>query len=304
MKVRSVARTPENRSSRPGLRLWWTAIRPRTLTMAFAPVVVGSVLAWSEGAGVDWPTALVALSVALAIQAGTNLFNDVGDAGRGNDGVERVGPPRVTATGAATPQQVRNAAIIAFAAAFVGGGYLVFVGGWPILLIGLLSLYAGWKYSGGARPLSHTAWGELYVMLFFGVVAVAGSHYLQSGRLAASALLVGCALGAQAAAVLMVNNVRDLEADNLAGRRTMAAVLGVEMARRVYVLLMLVPFMLLSFLSGPTSLGVVWLALPPCLWLAWVFLRIPPGRGLNLHLVRTAQAQVLLAILLSAHLLL
>lgn len=272
--------------------------------MAFVPVVVGSTLAWSEGAGVDWPTALVALFVALAIQAGTNLFNDVGDAGRGNDGLERIGPPRVTATGRATPRQVRNAAVITFVVAFAGGCYLVFVGGWPILLIGILSLYAGWKYSGGTRPLSHTAWSELYVMLFFGVIAVTGSHFLQSGSWTVSALLVGCALGTQAAAVLMVNNVRDLEADSLAGRRTLAAVLGTVVARRVYVLLMLVPFALLSILSGATSLGVVWLALPVCLWLGWMFLRIPPGRGLNAHLVRTAQAQALLAVLLSADLLL
>lgn len=272
--------------------------------MAVVPVMVGSTLAWSEGADVDWLVALMAVLVAVAIQAGTNLFNDVGDTRRGNDGADRIGPPRLTATGEATPQQVRSAAVIAFAAAFTGGAYLVFLGGWPILLIGLLSLYAGWKYSGGDRPLSHTAWGELYVMLFFGVVAVTGSHYLQSGRWTVTALFMGCALGSQAAAVLMVNNVRDLEADTLAGRRTLAAVLGAQKARRVYVLLMLVPFVLLSFLSGPGSLGIVWLALPVCLWLARMFLHMPPGRGLNMQLVRTAQAQALLAILLSANLLL
>lgn len=226
-----------------GWRLWWTAARPRTLTLAATPVLAGSALAWSEGAPLHLMPALAALCGALLIQVGTNLHNDAADFESGNDGEERVGPTRVTAAGWAHPRAVRMAALSAFALAVALGGYLVAVGGWPILAIGIASLLAGWAYSGGPRPVSHTPFGEVLVWLFFGLVAVAGSHYLQSGGLAASALLTGSALGLLAAAVLLVNNTRDRVGDLAAGRRTLAAVLGPERARRAYALMVLLPFM-------------------------------------------------------------
>ncbi len=282
------------------LNVWWLAIRPRTLSLSAIPVLVGSALAWAEGAATAWPPFIVALLCAVLIQAGTNLFNDVGDALRGNDGPTRLGPLRVTAAGLAVPEQVRRAARVAFAGALSGGLYLVFVGGWPIVLIGLTSLATGWAYSGGARPLSHGPWGEVLVMLFFGLVAVSGSHYLQSGAFSASALLCGLALGAHAAAVLLVNNVRDLEADRRAGRRTLASVIGPAAARRLYGIFMLAPFALLAAWFGEGALGPAWLALPVCLILAIRFRVQSPGAQMNMMLARTAQAQLLLGALLCA----
>ena len=303
MNPRSGTRLSDTGRRSLGLGLWWLAIRPRTLSLSAIPVLVGSALAWSEGAAIAWPPLVVALLCALLIQAGTNLFNDVGDALRGNDGPTRLGPVRVTAAGLATPGQVRRAALATFLAALLGGLYLVWYGGWPILLIGLASLIAGWAYSGGPRPLSYTAWGEVFVMGFFGLVAVAGSHFLQSDRFTATALVAGLALGCHAAAVLLVNNVRDLEADRRAGRSTLASVVGTHAARRLYAGLMLAPFPLLSTLLGATRLGPAWLALPLCLWLAWRFLDLPPGAHMNAQLARTAQAQFLLGALLCAALL-
>lgn len=286
-----------------GLRLWWLAVRPLTLTIALVPVVVGSVLAWAEAAAVAWLPFAAALLSAVLIQAGTNLHNDAADFERGTDRAGRVGPPRVTAAGWASPGQVRGAARLAFGLAALGGLYLVRIGGWPILAVGLASIAAGYAYSGGPRPISHTPLGELFVLVFFGLVAVAGSHYLQSGRLAPSALVAGAAVGALAAAVLMVNNYRDLESDTAAGRRTLAALLGRERARVVYDGLLLLPFALLAWLWWllPARPGVflAGLALPYCVRLARLMVRIPPGPGLNALLAGTARAQVLFGLLLS-----
>jgi 1,4-dihydroxy-2-naphthoate octaprenyltransferase len=279
-----------------GLRLWWLAARPRTLTLALTPVVVGAALAWAEGAAPSWPSFAAALACALLIQAGTNLHNDAADFERGNDRSDRVGPVRVTAAGWATPAQVRGAAHLAFALALAGGLYLVWVGGLPILLIGLASLALGYAYSGGPRPLSHTPLGELFVLLFFGLVAVAGSHYLQSGRLSPAALVGGFALGCFAAAVLLVNNYRDLEQDKAAGRRTLAGLLGRRRACWLYALFMLAPFAALATLAarlpeGAAALPAL-LALPACLRLALGLGATPLGPALNRVLAATAGAQV------------
>ncbi|MCB1955877.1 MAG: 1,4-dihydroxy-2-naphthoate octaprenyltransferase [Rhodocyclaceae bacterium] len=304
MSSRSGSRLDEAHHRVPGgLALWWLAVRPRTLTLAAVPVLVGTALALHLGAGLDVAAFLVALASALAIQAGTNLFNDAGDFLRGNDGPTRVGPLRVTAAGLATPGQVRRAAGLCFLAALAGGLFLALRGGWPIVAIGLASLAAGWAYSGGPRPLSHTAWGEVFVMGFFGVVAVAGSHYLQSGQLSAAALLLGVLVGAPAAAVLLVNNVRDLEADRLAGRRTLASVLGIGRARRLYGALVVLPPLAIPLVA---LAGVRWQALVPvlillplCVALARGFLRMPPGTAMNGQLARTARAQVLIGLVLA-----
>lgn len=291
-----------------GLALWWLAIRPRTLTLAAVPVLGGTALALHQGAALAGLPMLLALLCALLIQAGTNLYNDAGDFLRGNDGPARLGPMRVTAAGLATAGQVRRAAAICFIAALAGGAALVAARGWPILLIGLASLAAGWAYSGGPRPLSHSAWGEVFVLGFFGVVAVAGSHFLQSGRWSPAALLAGALLGCHAAAVLLVNNVRDLEADRLAGRRTLAAVLGLGGARQLYRALLLLPFTLLGLLpllnvKGWAVLPALAL-LPHCLSLAGAFMQLPPGTAMNRQLARTARAQLLLGLALVVGLLL
>ncbi len=288
-----------------GWRLWWLAARPRTLSIAATPVIVGTALAWAGGAPVAWATALVALLSALLIQAGTNVHNDAADYESGNDGADRIGPPRVTAAGWAKPQTVRRAAFLAFAGAFAGGIYLVGVGGWPILAVGLASLAAGWAYSGGPRPISYSPFGEVFVLTFFGLVAVAGSAYLQSGLLSLSALVAGAAVGAPAAAVLMVNNYRDLEGDMAAGRRTLAAVLGRARARLVYAFLMVLPFPLTLVLAveRPGALLAL-LALPRALALARRLEHANDAAALNALLAGTAKAQLLFGLLLAVGVLL
>ncbi len=278
--------------------LWWTAVRPRTLSLSLTPVIVGSALAWYEGAAIAWAPLLVAALCALLIQAGTNLFNDASDAERGNDGPDRVGPLRITAAGLATAAQVKQAAWALFAVALLGGLYLVLHGGWPILALGLASLLAGWAYSGGPRPLSYTAWGEVFVIIFFGLAAVGGSFYLQHASLSFVAVAVGFSLGLQAAAVLLVNNVRDLESDRRAGRRTLATLTTTESAHWLYGVMMLAPFPILAVVLGASELGPVWLALPWCLWLVCCFWQMRPNPEMNLQLARTAQSQVLLGGLL------
>jgi len=296
--MKGLADTPADGRRQGKTSWWWTAIRLRTLSMAAVPVLVGSTLAWAEGAPIAWATFLATLLCALSIQVGTNLFNDVGDAARGNDGPDRIGPQRVTAAGLASPRQVKHAAIYSYAVALLLGGYLVSVGGWAILALGLASLFAGWAYSSGPRPLSYTPWGEVAVVVFFGIAAVAGSHYLQSGGFTASAVLTGLVLGAPAAAVLLVNNVRDFDADRRVGRSTLAVLLGPLKARWLYLLLMCIPFLLLPLMGHP---AVVWTAMPALLlflWLSWRFLRREGAEWLNGQLAHTAQAQLLLGLLL------
>jgi 1,4-dihydroxy-2-naphthoate octaprenyltransferase len=284
-----------------GWRVWWAAARPRTLTLATAPVLAGTALAWAEGAPFVWVAALAALAAALLIQIGTNLHNDAADYERGNDLADRLGPLRVTAAGWATARQVRTAARMAFALALLLGFYLVAVGGWPIFAIGCASLIAALAYSGGTRPISHTHFGELFVWVFFGLLAVAGSHWLQAGRFSAAAFLAGAAIGLPAAAVLLVNNLRDLQTDLRAGRRTLAAVLGDAGARQTYAVLMLLPYASLPFLAQSGRMGA-WLALltlPASIALARHLQRGVAGPALNLVLARTAQCALGFAALLA-----
>lgn len=292
-----------NPPARPsGLALWWLAVRPRTLSLAGVPVLCGSALAWQDGAPVAWVTFFITLMCAALIQAGTNLFNDAADGLSGSDGPDRLGPLRVTAAGLARPSQVRRAALLCFGLALLGGLHLVAVGSWPILAIGLASLAAGWAYSGGPRPLSHTPWGEAWVLAFFGLAAVAGSQWLQGSRPGLPALLVGTALGCMGSAVLLVNNLRDQVADTRSGRRTLAVALGDRNARRLYAGLVLAPFPLLMGLGPMLGVGAglwpVLLALPPCMGLAARFQSLPISPAMNGQLARTAQAQLLLGGLL------
>ncbi len=284
------------------LKIWWTAARPRTLPLAMTPVILGTALAWAEGAPHAWLPALAALLCSLLIQAGTNIHNDVSDFEKGNDLPDRVGPLRITAAGWAPPATVRRVAVMVFTAAFVLGIYLANVGGWPIVAVGLASLGAGWLYSGGPRPISHTPLGEICVFVFFGLVAVGGSHWLQAGSLSLASFLGGCAIGAPAAAVLMVNNYRDMVGDRRAGRLTLASLLGPRASRQFYVLLLLLPFAvppLLARTGHPWSL-LAFLALPACLSLCARMGRSQPGPAMNEVLAGTARASLLLGILLSA----
>jgi 1,4-dihydroxy-2-naphthoate polyprenyltransferase len=284
-----------------GLRVWWTAIRPRTLSIAVTPVLLGTALAWAEGSTHHWSALLAALSCALLIQIGTNLHNDVADFERGNDRADRVGPLRVTAAGWVSPATMHQATLWAFGLALLIGSYLVSLGGWPILLAGVSSLLAGWAYSGGPRPISHTALGELFVLVFFGLVAVAGSHWLQAGTPSLDAWLCGAAVGLPAAAVLLVNNYRDLEDDLRSGRRTLAARLGRSRARAAYAVMMLLPFALALLLAGRGRTGALLalLALPGGIKLIDRLRQQPPRAALNDLLGATAKTGLMVGALLA-----
>jgi 1,4-dihydroxy-2-naphthoate octaprenyltransferase len=278
---------------------WWLAIRPKTLSMALVPVLVGAVLAWRDSGQVAWAVSLLAALAALLIQAGTNLHNDAADFERGADTPERVGPPRAVAQGWLAARAVKHAAYAAFACAFVLGIALVWVGGWPILVLGLASLGAGLAYTGGPRPIAYTGMGELFVFLFFGLAAVAGTYYLGTGALSGAALAAGAALGCIAAAVLTANNYRDLDNDRRAGKITLAVRIGRRATRIEYAALLLAPYALLPLVAHGAAAWLPLLSLPWALWLIVRFARTPPGPAFNALLAHTAQLQSAFGVLLA-----
>jgi len=220
------------------LSIWIEASRPKTLPAAAAPVIMGSAMAFHDG-GFHLPAALAALFGALLIQIGTNYANDYFDFKKGADNAERLGPRRATQTGLIAPGVMKRAFILTFALAFVIGLYLIFRGGWPILLIGLLSILFGLLYTGGPYPLGYNGLGDIFVLVFFGPVAVGGSYYVQTLDMTAVVLVAGLAPGFISMAILTVNNLRDIKTDRLAGKRTLAVRFGVAFARFEYIASML-----------------------------------------------------------------
>ncbi len=221
------------------LQAWIMAARPKTLPAALAPVVAGTGLAAHDDVARALPAA-AALVGALLIQIATNLANDYYDFVRGGDTEERVGPVRVTQAGILPPEKVTGATVLVLVAALLVGVYLVWVGGWPIVGIGLTSLACAVLYTGGPYPLAYHGLGDLFVFVFFGLVAVSGTYYVQGLSWPADALVVGAALGALSTAVLVVNNLRDIETDARAGKRTLAVRLGRRGTRVEYVLMLAV----------------------------------------------------------------
>jgi 1,4-dihydroxy-2-naphthoate octaprenyltransferase len=215
------------------LKIWIAAARPRTLPAAVAPVLVGTSLAIADG--VFRPLAFIAaLAGSVFIQIGTNLANDYSDAQRGADTADRLGPVRVTASGLVAPRQVLIATWLAFGVAVLFGIYLIALVGWELLLIGVASILAGVLYTGGPRPYGYEGLGELFVFFFFGIVAVVGSYYVQTEDFDGLAFALAVPVGLLAAAILMVNNIRDRETDSKVGKRTLAVRLGRNNARLLY----------------------------------------------------------------------
>ncbi|MEZ0072342.1 1,4-dihydroxy-2-naphthoate polyprenyltransferase [Planotetraspora sp. GP83] len=220
---------------------WLAGARPRTLPAAVVPVAVGTGVAISEGGAVWW-RALTALFVALALQVGVNYANDYSDGVKGTD-KDRVGPMRLVGSEAATPKAVLAAALGCFLAAAVAGlALVVATGAWWLLLIGLASILAAWFYTGGSRPYGYRAMGEISVFAFFGLVAVAGTTYVQLERLSWLSLAAAVPVGLLACALLVVNNLRDLGTDGLTGKRTLAVVLGDTRTRVLYSAALILPF--------------------------------------------------------------
>jgi len=236
------------------------ASRPRTLTAAITPVVVGSALAIHGGA-FQWLPALTALFSSIMIQIGANLANDLYDFKKGADTSARLGPTRVTSAGLLTPREVGIGMVVAFGLAALGGLYLIYVGGWPILIIGIASILSGIAYTGGPFPLGYNGLGDLFVFIFFGLIAVMGTYYVQALTVTTASFLAAVPVGAIATAIIVVNNVRDADTDRAAGKRTLAVLLGRGAARAEYVMLMLVAY-LAPFLLWLSFGFSVWVLLP------------------------------------------
>jgi 1,4-dihydroxy-2-naphthoate octaprenyltransferase len=290
------------------LRLWALAARPRTLPAAVAPVLVGTALGVNER-GELRPLAFVAALVgSVFIQIGTNLANDYSDARRGADTEDRLGPVRVTAGGLLPPRRVLVGTYVAFGVAVAAGLYLAAVAGWQLLVVGAASIAAGVLYTGGPRPYGYAGLGELFVFLFFGVVAVNGSYYVQTEELGWEAFVLSLPVGLLAAAILVVNNVRDIDTDRRAGKRTLAVKLGRERTRRLFAAMLALAFLIP--LGVPASGGLSW-------WVALSLLAAalaPPlvravatrtdGRSLNAALAAAGLLLAAFSLLLSAGVLL
>jgi 1,4-dihydroxy-2-naphthoate octaprenyltransferase len=288
-------------------RIWVMAARPKTLPLGVAPVLVGTALAGYLH--IFHPLRFIAaLLGSVFIQIGANLSNDYSDAHRGADTEDRLGPVRVTAGGLVPPRQVLIATYVTFGLAVLCGVYLIAVAGWQLLLIGVASIIAGVLYTGGPRPYGYEGLGEVFVFLFFGIAAVAGSYFAQVRDFSWESLVLSAPIGLIAAAVLVVNNTRDIDTDRRANKRTLAVRIGRERSRRMYATMVLIayPIVLIPWVFGPLT---AWLLLP--------FLTVPiaagvikivsthsDGPSLNRALAKTGQLQLCFCVLLSAGLLL
>ncbi len=275
----SASARPTSAGSRAGLdrpvNPWVAGARPRTLGAAVTPVFVGTGVAWSEvGSDVVWWRAGAALVVALALQVGVNFANDYSDGVRGTDD-DRVGPARLTASGAVSPGAVRRAAALAFLVAASTGLALAVVVDLRLLLVGAASIAAGVLYTGGPRPYGYSGGGELAVLGFFGIVATTGTAYVQLERIPLVVWPAGLALGAAAAALLVVNNLRDIETDERSGKRTLAVRLGAPRTRNLYVGSMVAAFVLAGAIGVTRPPALVALAAAP--------LALRPVRAIVVH---------------------
>jgi 1,4-dihydroxy-2-naphthoate octaprenyltransferase len=289
------------------LKIWLLAARPRTLPAGVAPVLVGTALAIHEGT-FRVGAFIAALLGAVFIQVGANLSNDYSDARRGADTEDRLGPVRVTAGGLVPPKQVLTATYVSFGLAVLCGIYLIAIAGWVILAIGAASILAGVLYTGGPRPYGYEGLGDVFVFLFFGLVAVTGSYYAQVEQLEWEAFALAVPVGLIAAAILDVNNIRDAPTDARVGKRTVAVRLGRSRARALYAFEIYVAFLaplvvwLASDEVGPWVL-LTWLALPLAVPLVRTVRQHDDGPTLNGALARTGMLQLGYCVLLSAGLL-
>jgi 1,4-dihydroxy-2-naphthoate octaprenyltransferase len=279
----------------PAIRHWLAGARPRTLGAAVCPVLVGTAAA---GTLIWWRFAL-ALVVALALQVGVNYANDYSDGLRGTD-AERIGPLRLTASGLVAPARVRNAAGLAFAVAALAGLVLALAVDLRLLLVGVASIAAALLYTGGPRPYGYSGLGELAVLLFFGVVATCGSAYVQLHRLPPVAVVASVPVGLLAVAILLANNIRDIDGDRLAGKRTLAVRLGRPASRRLFAATLVAAFAGVGATAQLRPWAVVaFFAAPLAIVPARLVLQRDDGPGLVAALVATARLQLVTCVLLA-----
>jgi 1,4-dihydroxy-2-naphthoate polyprenyltransferase len=280
---------------------WILAARPRTLGAAVIPVLAGTALAFAADAFDPFLTILI-LAAAILIQIATNYFNDAIDHDKGADTADRLGPTRATSSGLLSARAMMTGGIICLLVATVCAVPLVLRGGWPILALGILSLLLAYAYTGGPFPLAYLGLGDIFVVLFFGVFAVAGTYYLNALEVSSGALLAGLQIGLHSSVLLAVNNLRDLETDRAAHKRTLAARFGLAFARRETAALVMTPF----------ALGIIWLplgffwafllpliTLPLAWWLARACLAAEPDRSVNQLLAQAAALHAAFGLLLA-----
>src|SRR4051812_43852489 len=289
------------------VRIWLMAARPRTLPAAIAPVLVGTAAAVDVADRFRVAAFVAAVVGSVFIQIGTNLANDYSDARRGADTADRLGPVRVTSSGLVAPRRVLVATWVAFAIAVGAGIYLVTVAGLVILIVGAASILAGVLYTGGPRPYGYEGLGELFVFLFFGLIAVNGSYYVQLERLDWLPFGLSLAIGFLATAILVVNNVRDLDTDRRAGKLTLAVRLGRSRTRNLYALLIAAAFVaapITLLADGGPAWGLLMLLAAPLVRrpLGAVMTRTD-GPSLNRALAGTGALLAAFSVLLSAGLL-
>ena len=285
--------------TKENLQAWGLAIRPRTLPAAAAGVVMGSALAWRDGF-FRLDAALACLFAALLLQIGSNLANDVFDFERGTDTPERLGPTRVTQAGLLTPRQVKMGMAVVFGTAALLGLYLAWLGGLPIILIGIAAIISAIAYTGGPFPLGYHGLGDIFVFIFFGLAAVTGTYYVQAGSVSAAAWWMAIPPGLIITAILVINNLRDIDNDRKGGKHTLAVRIGERATKIQYLICMVVAYLILPFAAW---MGIIsWLSL-----LAWGSLPIASratrtvftqkGRPLNAALAGTGQTAFVFSLL-------
>jgi 1,4-dihydroxy-2-naphthoate octaprenyltransferase len=277
------------------LGAWTLAIRPKTLPASISPVILGTALAISDGVWRIGP-ALAAMAGALLMQIGVNLANDYFDWAKGVDTPDRLGPLRVTQQGLISPERVRLGILVTFLLSAAVGAYLVRVGGWPILVIGVASILSALAYSGGPYPIASHGLGELFVFVFFGLVAVCGTYYVQTLHLTGTVFSFSLPVGFLITAILVVNNLRDIATDRRVGKNTMAVLLGEGGTRLEFIILLLMAYGVPIFLwvSGRAPVGVllVIITVPMAVKLSR---RIWRGEGASLNIARAGTANLTLA---------
>jgi 1,4-dihydroxy-2-naphthoate polyprenyltransferase len=281
------------------IEIWWMAIRPRTLPAAAAGVITGSALALRDG-HFRLPPALIAMVVALLLQIGSNLTNDVMDFEKGADSAPRMGPQRVTQSGLLTPRQVKRGMILVFSLAALLGSTLVFSDGWVVIPIGAAAIIAAVAYTAGPYPLGYHGLGEFFVFIYFGVAAVAGTYFVQAGSVSPSAWLMSLPIGFIIMGILVVNNLRDIQVDKLARKLTLAARFGSRFAKCEYAILLIAAYLGLFIFCTCGLLSwwsmLTWLSLPLAYQTTKIILS-QTGKPLNKALAQTGQLALLISLL-------
>jgi 1,4-dihydroxy-2-naphthoate octaprenyltransferase len=283
-------------------RVWWSAVRPATLAASIAPVLVGTAISVHEGEP-RLGAGLLALLVAVAMQIGVNFANDYSDHKRGADSPRRVGPLRAASSGIIEPAKVRRAAIASFGVAAAAGVLLSLTTDWRLLLVGVACLLAGWLYTGGPRPYGYLGLGEAFVFVFFGLVATLGTVYVETLRITQLSVLMACAMGCFATAILVLNNLRDLDTDVAAGKLTLATRIGRERTRVLLLVLVCIAFAIpigvLVFKLAGVTVMLVHFAIPIAAVPVRAAFAAPSAPALVRALKRMAIAELAYALLFS-----